>query len=78
MTTKINPHASGEFLDAINKQQAEWDDEVKEINEKNEWLHYLSGNIAKTPYLKATGKLKKKPNTLYASNRQRRVYRGSK
>ena len=53
------------------------DDEVQEFNESqgNEWLSYLQGNgTPKKPYLKAVGRLKKKPKILYKSANQRRAF----
>ena len=69
---KINKHATGEFMEAITKAQDEWDGEVEQINSKNEWLHYLSGSLSKTPYLKATGRSRKKSRVVHMSTKQRR------
>lgn len=52
--------------------------EVREINSGNEWLDFLERGVPKTPYLKAEGRLKKKPKVIHVSTKQRRVWNGGK
>ena len=65
---------STELTERTTQAQVSLDAEVEQINSGNEWMAYLGGGPAKTPYLKSEGRLKKKPKTILVSAKQRRIY----